>query len=72
MRSTGHYLALKSQLRDERDDHFGPATAERLAARDIPGATGVPYLPDSAHLPMLEQPVEYANVALRFPEGMGA
>ena len=37
--------------------------AERLAA-DIPGAVGVRYLDRSAHLPMLEQPEEYASMAM--------
>lgn len=48
-----------------RDVHFGPAIAERLAG-DIPGAVGVTYLERSAHLPMLEQPAEYADALYRF------
>ncbi len=48
-----------------RDGNFGRHVAERLAA-DIPGAVGVRYLPDSAHLPMLEQPEEYARIAMDF------
>ncbi len=48
-----------------RDGNFGRHIAERLAA-DIPGAVGVRYLADSAHLPMLEQPEEYARIAMDF------
>lgn len=48
-----------------QDDHFGRQIAQRLA-EDIPGAGGVQYLAHSAHLPMLEQPEDYANAALRF------
>ena len=48
-----------------RDGNFGRHVAERLAA-DIPGAVGVRYLADSAHLPMLEQPEEYARIAMDF------
>ncbi len=48
-----------------RDGNFGRHVAERLAA-DIPGAVGVRYLDDSAHLPMLEQPEEYARIAMDF------
>lgn len=49
----------------QRDVHFGPAIAERLA-EDIPGAVGVTYLQHSAHLPMLEQPAEYADALHSF------
>ncbi|HHJ14092.1 MAG TPA: alpha/beta hydrolase [Gammaproteobacteria bacterium] len=49
----------------ERDGNFGNQVAERLAA-DIPGAVGVRYLDRSAHLPMLEQPEEYASMAMAF------
>jgi len=48
-----------------RDVHFGPAIAERLA-QDIPGAVGVTYLEHSAHLPMLEEPAEYAEALHSF------
>jgi len=48
-----------------RDGNFGTQVAGRLAA-DIPGAVGVLYLDRSAHLPMLEQPEEYANAVLQF------
>lgn len=54
----------------QRDVHFGPAIAERLA-EDIPGAVGVSYLRKSAHLPMLEEPREYADVLHRFLKGQG-
>ncbi|RMD65246.1 alpha/beta hydrolase [Candidatus Parcubacteria bacterium] len=49
----------------ERDGNFGRQVAERLA-RDIPGAEGVHYLSRSAHLPMLEQPEEYADAVFQF------
>lgn len=49
----------------EKDTNFGPAIAKRLA-RDIPGVVGVSWISNSAHLPMLEQPQKYADVAYRF------
>jgi 2-hydroxymuconate-semialdehyde hydrolase len=49
----------------EKDTNFGPAIAKRLA-RDIPGVMGISWLSNSAHLPMLEQPQKYADVAYRF------
>lgn len=49
----------------ENDTNFGPAIANHLA-RDIPGVVGVSWLSNSAHLPMLEQPQKYADVADRF------
>ncbi len=52
------------------DTNFGPAIAERLA-RDIPGAVGVEWLENSAHLPMLEEPEAYAEAVERFLERAG-
>jgi len=52
------------------DTNFGPAIAERLA-RDIPGAVGVEWLENSAHLPMLEEPEAYAEALGRFLESAG-
>ncbi len=49
----------------KQDANFGTRIAERLA-EDIPGAVGIRYLEHSAHLPMLEEPERYANIALRF------
>ena len=49
----------------EKDTNFGPAIAKRLA-RDIPGTDGISWLSNSAHLPMLEEPQKYAEVAYRF------
>ncbi len=49
----------------EKDTNFGPAIAKRLAC-DIPGTVGISWLSNSAHLPMLEQPQKYADVAYRF------
>lgn len=49
----------------EKDTNFGPAIAKRLA-RDIPGTKGIAWLPRSAHLPMLEQPALYSDIATRF------
>lgn len=48
----------------EKHTNFGPSIAKRLA-RDIPGAVGIAWLSDSAHLPMLEQPQKYADIAYR-------
>lgn len=47
------------------DTNFGPAIAERLAA-DIPGAVGVQWMEQSAHMPMQEEPEAYANALLDF------
>jgi pimeloyl-ACP methyl ester carboxylesterase len=49
----------------KRDTNFGPEIAERLA-RDISGTRRIEWLEESAHMPMLEQPVEYADALLRF------
>ena len=49
----------------EKDTNFGPAIARRLA-RDIPGTKGIAWLPQSAHLPMLEQSALYSDIAIRF------
>lgn len=49
----------------EKDTNFGPPIAKRLA-RDIPGVVGISWLSNSAHLPMLEQPQKYADIAYRF------
>ena len=49
----------------EKDTNFGQPIAERLA-RDIPGVTGISWLTNSAHLPMLEQPQKYGDIADRF------
>jgi pimeloyl-ACP methyl ester carboxylesterase len=49
----------------ERDTNFGPAIANQLA-RDIPGTKGIVWLKSSAHLPMLEQPQTYSDIATQF------
>ena len=49
----------------EQDTNFGPEIAKRLA-RDIPGTAGIKWMSNSAHLPMLEEPREYADAAERF------
>jgi 2-hydroxymuconate-semialdehyde hydrolase len=49
----------------ERDTNFGPELARRLA-RDLPNARGIAFLDRSSHMPMQEQPEEYAETALRF------
>jgi pimeloyl-ACP methyl ester carboxylesterase len=49
----------------QKDTNFGPLIAKRLA-RDIPGTVGISWLTNSAHLPMLEQPQEYSDIAYRF------
>jgi pimeloyl-ACP methyl ester carboxylesterase len=49
----------------EQDDNFGPHLARRLA-RDIPGVQGIHYLRQSEHMPMQEEPVEYAQAVLSF------
>lgn len=52
----------------KQDVHFGTTIAEQLA-HDIPGAVGVKYLEQSAHLPMLEEPLTYANALREFFTG---
>ena len=49
----------------EQDTNFGPDIGIRLA-QDIPGTQGIAWMPESAHLPMLEQPELYGNIATRF------
>jgi pimeloyl-ACP methyl ester carboxylesterase len=49
----------------QKDTNFGPSIARRLA-RDIPGTKGIAWLTGSAHLPMLEQPQAYSDIATRF------
>lgn len=49
----------------ERDENFGPHLARRLA-RDIPGVRGIHYLRGSQHMPMQEEPAEYARAVLAF------
>lgn len=49
----------------EKDTNFGRPIAERLA-RDIPGVVGISWLTNSAHLPMLEEPQKYSDIAYRF------
>jgi pimeloyl-ACP methyl ester carboxylesterase/uncharacterized membrane protein len=49
----------------QKDTNFGPLIAKRLAS-DIPGTVGISWLTNSAHLPMLEQPQEYSDIAYRF------
>ena len=49
----------------QKDTNFGPQIAIRLA-RDIPGTKGIAWLTGSAHLPMLEQPQAYSEIATRF------
>ena len=49
----------------EQDTNFGRDIGTRLA-QDIPGTLGVAWMPESAHLPMLEQPELYGNIATRF------
>lgn len=49
----------------QKDTNFGPDIAIRLA-RDIPGTVGLQWFKHSAHLPMLEEPVAYADAADRF------
>ena len=49
----------------QKDTNFGPLIAKRIA-RDIPGTVGICWLTSSAHLPMLEQPQEYSDIAYRF------
>lgn len=51
-----------------KDTNFGPDIARRLA-RDIPGTKGIKWITKSAHLPMLEQPQDYAAAAYRFFAG---
>jgi pimeloyl-ACP methyl ester carboxylesterase len=47
------------------DTNFGPEIAERLAS-DIPGAVGVEYLEESAHMPFQEEPEAYNAALLDF------
>lgn len=48
-----------------RDTNFGPAIAARLA-RDLPGTRGITLLAGSSHMPMQEQPSEYAAAVIDF------
>jgi len=49
----------------KKDSNFGPNIAVRLA-KDIPGITGIHWMANSAHLPMLEEPAAYSTVAMQF------
>src|SRR5215207_8781848 len=49
----------------QHDTNFGPTVAERLA-HDIPGVVRIEWLTNSAHLPMLEEPEQYASAIERF------
>jgi 2-hydroxymuconate-semialdehyde hydrolase len=49
----------------QKDTNFGPDIAIRLA-RDIPGTRGLKWFTRSAHLPMLEEPLAYADAAGKF------
>lgn len=49
----------------EKDTNFGPGIGKRLA-HDIPGTKGIDWMMQSAHLPMLEQPDAYADIATKF------
>ena len=49
----------------KHDTNFGPAIAERLV-KDIPGATRLQWMENSAHLPMLEEPEAYAAALMQF------
>jgi pimeloyl-ACP methyl ester carboxylesterase len=48
-----------------RDTNFGPTIAERLA-HDIPGVVRIEWMESSAHLPMLEEPENYAQAIDKF------
>lgn len=48
-----------------RDTNFGPAIAARLA-RDLPNTRGIVLLERSSHMPMQEQPAEYAAAVMAF------
>jgi pimeloyl-ACP methyl ester carboxylesterase len=52
----------------ERDTNFGPVLAKRLA-QDIPGTTGIVWMKNSAHMPMVEEPQAYADAVLSFMKG---
>ena len=47
------------------DENFGAAVAEKLVA-DIPGAERIEWMEESGHLPMLEEPAEYAAAVADF------
>jgi len=49
----------------EQDTNFGPVLAKRLA-NDIPGTTGIVWMKNSAHMPMVEEPQAYADAVLAF------
>jgi pimeloyl-ACP methyl ester carboxylesterase len=49
----------------QRDGNFGEAVAHRLLD-DIPGADHIEWLEDSGHMPMLEEPRQYADHVLEF------
>ena len=48
-----------------QDENFGPKIARRLV-KDIPGAVGIGWMKQSAHMPMLEEPEAYAAAAEAF------
>jgi pimeloyl-ACP methyl ester carboxylesterase len=52
----------------ERDENFGPDIARRLM-RDIPGVTGIRWMWNSAHMPMMEEPEAYAGEVENFLAG---
>jgi len=62
MRKFNHPVLL---LWGENDENFGRTIAERLV-RDIPGAVGIGWMKQSAHMPMLEEPEAYAAAAEAF------
>lgn len=53
------------------DVNFGDAVARRLAD-EIPGATGVRWMDDSGHLPMLEEPDAYSSAVAAFVSSVEA
>jgi pimeloyl-ACP methyl ester carboxylesterase len=48
-----------------KDTNFGPNIAERLV-HDIPGVVRIEWMENSAHLPMLEEPENYAQAIDKF------
>lgn len=51
-----------------QDENFGPDIARRLVG-DIPGATGIRWMQQSAHMPMMEEPAAYASEVRTFLAG---
>jgi len=60
----GRLQAATRRRSADRPDE-APVLAKRLA-NDIPGTTGIVWMKNSAHMPMVEEPKAYADAVLAF------